>query len=136
MNTIEKFKKLYGLNIYPYTDIGDENELTIIILESGRFFFLDSVVNSMYKPGSALRIDNRNTGYTYSRVKEIYNLENTLSKEWDKIKHLYGKEWISGRGFGTTSATFDYEYYPDMVKSKLDFIPEYSDCPQNGASND
>ncbi len=26
----------------------------------------------------------------------------------------------------------DYEYNPDWVKDRLDIIPEYSDCPQEG----
>jgi len=124
---IEKFKKTYGLDIYPYTDDENGNEITIIILESGRFFFLPSIVTCMYKPRSALRINNRKGTYTYSKVKEIYNLK---EKSINNILRFYGKEWISGRGFGTASADFDYVYLPKWVKDRLDFIPEYSDCPQ------
>lgn len=128
---IEKFKKIYGLNIYPYTDYENENEITIVILESGRFFFLGSVVTDIYRVGKHLAIANRNGHETYSTVKEIYNLKkDTVSKEWDKIKHLYGKEWISGRGYGTRAVNPFNKNMAELFKGEIDYIPEKSDCPQ------
>jgi len=122
----------YGIDVYEYTKEYHVNEITMIILESGRFIFLDkSVVTDMYLPSKHLAITNRNRHETYSTVKEIYNLkENQLSDKFELIKHHYGKKWISGRGYGTRSVNHFNKNMEELFKDNMDFIPEVSDCPQ------
>lgn len=121
-----------GTDLYPYTDYRYENEKTIIILESDRFFFVDSVVDELYKPGRILRISNRDRDDTYSTVKEIYNLKRSCI---DRFIPMYGKEWISGRGYITTPILDPLDRQLDHIKNNQDYIPENSDCPQNIPEN-
>lgn len=116
----------FNVYLYPYTEHKDADEVTIIILESGRFLFVSSVVNESYKPGKLLRIQNRDRDYTYSIIKEIYNLKESSI---NRFIPMYGKEWISGRGFITTPCS-GISYNSDFIKKNWDFIPEVSDCPQ------
>lgn len=94
--------------------------ITLILLDSGRFFFLPFFVTFMYEPGRKLRIKNLKRNDTYAEVKQLFNL---AKSEIEKVQHLYGKEWIPGRGFGTTSGWFDYKYYPEIVEKNKDYVP-------------